>query len=98
LLLGGRDGRDGLSTRGDIKDQERRRGHGRFERGGAKLQGLIRDWVGLLHDSVRAPQSSDSRTAKKASWGISTWPTCFIRFLPAACLAQSLRLRVIPPP
>src|SRR5262249_55130736 len=41
---------------------------------------------------------SDSSTARNASCGISTCPTCFMRFLPAACLAHSLRLRVMSPP
>ena len=43
-------------------------------------------------------QSSDSSTARNASWGISTCPTCFIRFFPAACLAHSFRFRVMSPP
>ena len=30
--------------------------------------------------------------------GISTLPTCFIRFLPAFCFSKSLRLRVMSPP
>src|SRR6266851_9949628 len=38
------------------------------------------------------------KTAKKASCGISTWPTCFMRFLPAFCFSSSLRLRVMSPP
>ncbi len=38
------------------------------------------------------------RTAKKASCGISTCPTCFMRFLPAFCFSSSLRLRVMSPP
>ena len=42
--------------------------------------------------------SSDSSTARNASCGISTWPTCFIRFLPSACFAHSFRLRVMSPP
>ena len=54
------------------------------------------------HDSPRARAVcgywSASSTARNASWGISTWPTCFMRFLPADCLAQSLRLRVMSPP
>src|SRR5207253_7231475 len=38
------------------------------------------------------------RTARKASCGTSTIPTCFIRFLPAFCCSSSLRLRVMSPP
>ena len=42
--------------------------------------------------------SSTSKIARKASCGISTLPTCFIRFLPAFCFSSSLRLRVMSPP
>ena len=38
------------------------------------------------------------RTARNASWGTSTAPTCFIRFLPAFCFSSSLRLREMSPP
>ena len=34
-----------------------------------------------------------SSTARNASCGISTLPTCFIRFLPSFCFSSSLRLR-----
>ena len=37
-------------------------------------------------------------TARNASCGISTEPTCFIRFLPAFCFSSSLRFRVTSPP
>jgi hypothetical protein len=37
-------------------------------------------------------------TAKKASWGTSTAPTCFIRRFPAFWRSSSLRLRVMSPP
>ena len=36
--------------------------------------------------------------ATKASWGTSTRPTIFIRFLPSFCFSSSLRLRVMSPP
>ncbi len=36
--------------------------------------------------------------AMNASWGTSTRPTIFIRFLPSFCFSSSLRLRVISPP
>ena len=45
------------------------------------------------------PSSSPvSRTARKAFCGMSTCPIDFIRFLPAFCFSQSLRLRLISPP
>jgi hypothetical protein len=42
--------------------------------------------------------SSRLRTVIKASCGISTEPTIFMRFLPAFCFSSSLRLRVTSPP
>jgi hypothetical protein len=36
--------------------------------------------------------------ATKASWGTSTRPTIFIRFLPSFCFSSSFRLRVMSPP
>ena len=36
--------------------------------------------------------------ATKASWGTSTRPIVFIRFLPSFCFSSSLRLRVMSPP
>ena len=36
--------------------------------------------------------------ATNASWGTSTRPTIFIRFLPSFCFSRSLRLRVMSPP
>src|ERR1700733_6367346 len=38
------------------------------------------------------------RTARKASWGMSTRPTRFMRFLPFFCFSGSLRLREMSPP
>src|ERR1051326_9232198 len=43
-------------------------------------------------------QSRNESTAMNASWGISTWPSRFMRFLPSACFSSSLRLRVMSPP
>src|SRR5205085_10576269 len=37
-------------------------------------------------------------TARNASCGTSTEPTCFIRFLPFFCCSSSLRLREMSPP
>lgn len=36
--------------------------------------------------------------AMKASCGISTVPTIFMRFLPSFCFSSSLRLRLMSPP
>ena len=41
---------------------------------------------------------STCSTARNASWGISTWPSCFIFFFPSFCFSSSLRLRVMSPP
>ena len=44
----------------------------------------------------RSPSSCN--TAMNASCGISTDPTCFIRFFPSFWRSSSLRLRVMSPP
>jgi len=43
-------------------------------------------------------QSLTFSTLKNASWGTSTAPTCFMRFLPSFWRSSSLRLRVMSPP
>lgn len=43
-------------------------------------------------------ESSLDSTAMKASWGTSTEPTIFIRFLPSFCFSSSFRLREMSPP
>ena len=57
--------------------------------------------------SARTPRASRGHyffpslrfsTARNASCGTSTAPTCFIRFLPSFCFSSSLRLRVMSPP
>ena len=48
------------------------------------------------HDRFRSV--SRLSTARNASCGTSTLPTCFIRFLPFFCFSSSLRLRVMSPP
>ncbi len=48
-------------------------------------------------DLSPGPPSLES-AAMKASWGTSTRPTIFIRFLPSFCFSRSLRLRVMSPP
>ena len=42
--------------------------------------------------------SSTLRMAMKASWGTSTLPRDFMRFLPSFCFSSSLRLREMSPP
>jgi hypothetical protein len=44
------------------------------------------------------PSPESSSTARNASWGTSTRPTCFIRFFPSFCFSSSLRFRVTSPP
>ncbi len=41
---------------------------------------------------------SPESAAMKASWGTSTRPTIFMRFLPSFCFSRSLRFRVMSPP
>ena len=58
----------------------------------ATLSGCyIRPWRGSGYSSTRS-------TARKASCGMSTVPTRFIRFLPSFCFSSSLRLRLMSPP
>ncbi len=45
-----------------------------------------------------ASAESEESAAMKASWGTSTRPTIFIRFLPSFCFSSSLRLRLMSPP
>ena len=71
----------------------------------------VHPWSGAVHQMCGenffgdgfshwcAPHSeSVFNTDKNADWGISTWPTIFIRFLPFFCFSNSLRLRVMSPP
>jgi hypothetical protein len=51
-----------------------------------------------IHLGVENQSDSDFSTAKNADWGIITFPTIFIRFLPFFCFSRSLRLRVMSPP
>ena len=44
------------------------------------------------------PSSPTLRAARKASWGSSTLPMRFMRFLPSFCFSRSFLLRVISPP
>ena len=45
-----------------------------------------------------AAHESMERTARNASCGTSTAPTCFMRFLPSFCFSNSFRLREMSPP
>ena len=56
---------------------------------GASTAGL---WVGQRN------QSFSFNTAMKASWGTSTLPIAFIRFLPLACFFNSFFFREMSPP
>ncbi len=47
---------------------------------------------------LEAVDSLVESAATNASWGTSTRPTIFIRFLPSFCFSSSLRLRVMSPP
>ena len=52
----------------------------------------------LYHGHFFPVGTSEVSAAMKASWGTSTRPIDFIRFLPSFCFSSSLRLRVISPP
>ena len=47
---------------------------------------------------ISGARLADRSTARKASWGISTDPTIFMRFLPSFCFSSSFFLRVMSPP
>ena len=47
---------------------------------------------------LEAVDSFVESAATNASWGTSTRPTIFIRFLPSFCFSSSLRLREMSPP
>jgi hypothetical protein len=49
-------------------------------------------------DDRRRLYSSNRRASMKASWGTSTRPMFFMRFLPSFCFSRSLRLRLMSPP
>ncbi len=61
------------------------------------VQRLRADFVPIVLDPAHR-SASRFRTARKASCGTSTPPTCFMRFLPFFCFSSSLRLRLMSPP
>ena len=60
-------------------------------------EGVTRFDRRLSIDECRRRQSTLS-IARNACCGISTVPTCFMRFLPSFCFSRSLRLRLMSPP
>ena len=66
--------------------------HGAAERERRAGAARPRNWARASHCSPTL------RIARKASCGISTLPTAFIRFLPAFCFSRSFFLRVMSPP
>ena len=62
------------------------------------LRGHARSLVDLRWVRFHDQSPVTLRSARNASCGSSTRPTCFIRFLPSFCFAQSLRFRVMSPP
>ena len=94
LRLGQREQRDRRRLDGAARDAGK---HGRGRgRGAGHPRSAGPD--GRRYENTDQDSRDVLSTARKASCGISTWPTCFIRFLPSACFAKSLRLRVISPP
>src|SRR5690606_3262520 len=63
---------------------------------GVEAQDPIKMFVDNVEHKVF--YSSTLRTATKASWGLSTFPTIFIRFFPSFCFSRSLRFRETSPP
>src|SRR3954465_15649476 len=55
-------------------------------------------WLRRRHAFDAALSPARLSTARKASWGISTFPTSFMRALPSFCFSSSLRFRVMSPP
>ena len=75
--------------RGDVAAQTDARAKAGQDVGGARL---------YLGQALPHYSSSTLRTARNASWGTSTLPICFMRFLPSFCFSRSLRLREMSPP
>src|SRR3989304_9185514 len=60
-------------------------------------RGSLFDFAHFIYGHKSLPDQT-FKAARKASWGISTLPTCFMRFFPSFCRSSSLRLRVMSPP
>ena len=67
--------------------------HGHGPRGGVAQRHPSRHFLPDF-----SPTGLVESAAMKASWGTSTRPTIFIRFLPSFCFSSSFRLRVMSPP
>jgi len=66
-----------------------------FEKEVLEIHRAIKTRASRYFFAVSSPVDS---AAMNASWGTSTRPTIFIRFLPSFCFSRSLRLRVMSPP
>ena len=66
--------------------------------GGGLVEGGIVGQPQVAAEPEEPPHSSSRSAAMNASWGTSTRPMFFIRFLPSFCFSSSLRLRVMSPP
>src|SRR5690242_14382307 len=94
-----------VAVRADVVENLAARGTERaFERADDRI-GVVREPRAAalaLHAHLERHQDFDPcpmlRTARKASCGTSTAPTCFIRFFPAFCFSSSFRLRLMSPP
>ncbi len=64
---------------------------GPVEGGGGRRAGYF-----FFASSLTSPPVDSAEM--NASWGTSTRPTIFIRFLPSFCFSSSLRLRLMSPP
>jgi hypothetical protein len=52
----------------------------------------------LAKEQAGFRSQSTFRIARNAFCGISTLPTCFMRFFPSFCFSRSLRFRLMSPP
>src|SRR5438093_1878991 len=100
-------GGDGEGLHDERTDDERQQDRDRDRLGVLADDGLP---ARLRHDYLRGERAARFdldlslvhgqllRTERNASWGTSTFPTCFIRFFPAFWPSRSLRLRVMSSP